>query len=304
MNIEIINQLTILQKHYFNIQDKYRALAYGKALVVIRMLNFEIKDVSQLKGITGIGKKTRDKIEEILLKGKIKKVEEVKQFKPILSNKEQIIKMFEKIWGVGPVKANELYNKGITSWSDLDKNLHLLTDQQKIGYRYYDDLIKKIPRTIIDNFKSTLTHIFDTELKNYIFEIAGSYRRGKQECGDVDCLIICEDSDLNSIVNILKNWGVITDVLSTSTEKFMGIARQDDTFFRLDIEFVPKDQYASCLLYFTGSRELNIMMREQAKKQGYILNQKGLFRGGKIDTPTEESIFTELGMKYVPPIQR
>jgi len=50
------------------------------------------------------------------------------------------------VWGVGPAKAKDLYAAGIRSIEDLRKKQHLLTEMQKIGLKYHEDFIEKIPR--------------------------------------------------------------------------------------------------------------------------------------------------------------
>ena len=95
---------------------------------------------------------------------------------------------------------------------------------------------------------------------------------------------------------------------SIKKEKFMGIAHcpNSKSFFRFDIEFVPKNEYASALLYFTGSQNFNIMMRQDAKKQGFTLNQHGLYnnKGLVIHAKKEKEIFELLGLKYISPQMR
>jgi DNA polymerase (family 10) len=65
-------------------------------------------------------------------------------------------------------------------------------------------------------------------------------------------------------------------------------------------------------MYFTGSKEHNIVMRQRAIERGLRLNEYGLFRS-KVETRdpklrvlarTEEDIFRELDLHYVPPEMR
>jgi DNA polymerase (family 10) len=77
--------------------------------------------------------------------------------------------------------------------------------------------------------------------------------------------------------------------------------------FRLDIEFVKEEEFYSCLLYFTGSKDFNIAMRSRAKKMGMILNQHGLFdlkTRCRYVTKKEEDIFDKLNLVFVPPKDR
>ena len=141
-------------------------------------------------------------------------------------------------------------------------------------------------------------------------EIAGSYRRGAKESGDIDCLISSNVFELKDVVDLLKRKKIITDVLSMRKEKFMGIVHcpGGGLYMRLDIEFVPEDEWGTALLYFTGSKGFNVHMRAEAKRKGLLLNEHGLYnmRSGQkiIDYPSEEEVFEKLKMKYVRPEMR
>lgn len=87
------------------------------------------------------------------------------------------------IYGVGPKKARELVNNGITSVSKLreayTENPKLLNDVQVKGLNYYEDIIQRIPRSEIvlynEVFGKAFNAIKDDTSK---YEIVGSYRRG------------------------------------------------------------------------------------------------------------------------------
>lgn len=53
--------------------------------------------------------------------------------------------MFGEVWGVGPATALKLYEKGHRSLDDL-KNDDTLTNSQKLGLKYFDDIRTRIPR--------------------------------------------------------------------------------------------------------------------------------------------------------------
>jgi 5'-3' exonuclease len=65
--------------------------------------------------------------------------------------------IFSEIYGVGPKKATQLVEKGFTSIAQLrEKQDEVLNDVQKIGLRYYDDILQRIPREEINAFSSIL----------------------------------------------------------------------------------------------------------------------------------------------------
>lgn len=77
---------------------------------------------------------------------------------------------------------------------------------------------------------------------------------------------------------------------------------------RIDFLYTPRSEYPFALLYFTGSKLLNIKMRKIAKNDKELsLNEKGFFKGTKMiddNFNSEEDIFDYLGMKYLKPLDR
>ncbi|HEV2226362.1 MAG TPA: PHP domain-containing protein, partial [Nitrososphaerales archaeon] len=59
----------------------------------------------------------------------------------------------------------------------------------------------------------------------------------------------------------------------------------------------------AALIYFTGSKDHNIALRNLAIDKGWKLNEYGLFgkRGKRLAGRTEEEVYGKLGMKYVSP---
>jgi DNA polymerase (family 10) len=77
---------------------------------------------------------------------------------------------------------------------------------------------------------------------------------------------------------------------------------------RLDILVTDEKEYPYALLYFTGSQQFNIAMRNHALAQGYSLNEHGLtpFIAKPAPPPctAERDIFIFLGLNYVEPRHR
>ena len=64
------------------------------------------------------------------------------------------------------------------------------------------------------------------------------------------------------------------------------------------------ESYHSAILYFTGSKDLNIKMRNIAKSKDYTLNEWGLFKNedeSPFEISSEEDIFKLLNMNYIKP---
>jgi DNA polymerase/3'-5' exonuclease PolX len=163
--------------------------------------------------------------------------------------------------------------------------------------------------------------------KDIVVMLCGSYRRGRDKSGDIDCFIthpaIKTKNDLESnSVNILENFvemlikvGFIVDQLTMGAVKFMGFCRvpqegkseKETIARRIDIRFVPFESYGSAILYFTGSKQFNTTMRSHALAKGYSLSEFGLKRksdGIVLPCATEEEVFKILNYPYKTPKER
>lgn len=138
------------------------------------------------------------------------------------------------------------------------------------------------------------------------WKAAGSYRRGKATVKDVDVLIECTGDALVVYAETLKARGM--EIVTAGPDILRFFVPTPDGPFEIDILRVrEKVEWAPYLLYRTGSAALNISMRGLAKCLGFKLSERGVFNretGEQIPTPTEESIFTFLGLKYQTPENR
>lgn len=144
--------------------------------------------------------------------------------------------------------------------------------------------------------------------------IVGSYRRKLETSGDIDLLIKIKDKNdnlgiLNSIVDELKKEKYILEVLANKDKKFMGIVSINGIARRLDMLITIPEEFPYAELYFTGTKEHNIKIRNKARELGYTLNEHRLekIKTDVKDIPlmkTEKDIFTFLNMEYLEPTKR
>jgi len=104
----------------------------------------------------------------------------------------------------------------------------------------------------------------------------GSFRRGKDTCGDVDVLITRKDNNpvegmLNPLIAYLEEDGLLKERLSATkitkegSEMYMGVCKVGEKSRRIDIKVYPKEQFAFAVLYFTGAAHFNRSMRVGAE---------------------------------------
>ena len=237
-----------------------------------------------------------------------------------------------KIAGIGPATASKLYNEfNITNVEELKEmyklNKNIINSKQAIGLTHYDDLLKRIPRTEMNNWRDILTSIFQDTLDSLNLEgsliISGSYRREKEDSGDVDVLIISKIYNellMNLFYRNLLEAGILKEenVMASGGTKIMAVAKILDTFRHVDIFYFSSDVFPFALLFTTGSKEFNLKMRSHALKLGFSLNERNLTKksGGLVSEDeytakinkkapeSEEDIFNFLDYKYIEPRYR
>ena len=295
--------------------EPFRARAYQKAQETIMSYPNDIQNPDDLKGLPNIGPTIMEKLNEYQNTGTLKILER---------EKNNPVNILADIYGIGPKKAKELVDKGITSISHLrERAPELLNETQIIGLKYYEDILKRIPRSeiveyekIFDSaFKSVITNIGESESDSK-FEIVGSYRRGAQNSGDIDVIITSNNADVfKNFINKLISEKVIIEVLSRGTTKCLVITKLRDSNAiarRVDFLYTKPEEFPFSILYFTGSKIFNTVMRHQALTMGYTMNEHGLYKmennkkGNKVDHvfKTEKDIFDYLNMVYKKPEER
>lgn len=309
-NSEFINLLDKLKSISSRKGEHFRARAYEKARDAIILFKGNITKPDDLSNVKGIGKTMLSKFQEFIDTGSVSAIEKTKNDPRFL---------FSDIYGIGPKKADELVKKhNITTIKQLrDKQNEILNDKQKIGLKYYEDILERIPRKEIDLYHKKLTDIFnEVKNKDSTFEIVGSYRRGALDSGDID-IIISEPSDsrdvFNKFLDALISKKILIEVLSRGDVKSLGISKLPrKPARRIDFMFTPKKEYAFAILYFTGSKAFNTGMRSKALKLGYSMNEHGMYKmvdGKKSNKsrktfPDEKAIFKFLKLKYREPTER
>lgn len=294
-NNKLANELKRIGKQYQLEGDVFRSKVYTNAGINIGKYPIKIESGQQARdNIKGIGDSIMKSIDIFLSTGHSDRFQQ----------EEAPYVIFERIHGIGPVTAKKLYDQGYRTLEDLEEAE--LTHAQRIGLTYYHDFELKIPRAEIDQINELFHQLFDPF--DLTWEIAGSYRRGAAESGDIDVLFKqdkFEDGgqlELDDITNTLGDY-LIADLTSPedAKTKYMGVIKIGEHARRIDIRLIPPKSYYYALLYFTGPKELNVEMRNRAIEYNMTLNEYGL---DGLPAKSERDIFRHLKIKYIPPNER
>ncbi|KAL0004110.1 hypothetical protein SO802_011671 [Lithocarpus litseifolius] len=313
---------------YRALGEDRRSFSYYKAIAVIEKLSFKIDSADQVKDLPSIGKSLQDHIQEIVTTGKLSKLEHFKK-----DEKVRTITLFGEVWGIGPATALKLYEKGHRTLDDL-KNENSLTNSQRIGLKYFDDIKQRIPRHEVQEMDLLLQKVGEDILHGVNIVCGGSFRRGKASCGDLDIIITHPDGRshrgfLSKYVERLKDMKFLREDLIFTTHSEEGTDSGVDTYFglctypgrelrhRIDLKVYPRDIYAFGLIAWTGNDVLNRRLRLLAESKGFRLDDTGLFpatygSGGKRGTRasaslkfnTEKEVFDFLGFPWLEPHKR
>ncbi|XP_041015457.1 DNA polymerase lambda isoform X1 [Juglans microcarpa x Juglans regia] len=313
---------------YRALGDDRRSFSYYKAIPVIEKLPFIIESADQVKDLPSIGKSLQDHIQEIVTTGKLSKLEHFEK-----DEKVRTITLFGEVWGIGPATALKLYEKGYCALDDL-QNEESLTNSQRIGLKYFDDIKQRIPRHEVQEMELLLQKVGEDVLPGVVIICGGSFRRGKASCGDLDIIITHPDGKshggfLSKYVKHLKDMKFLREDLVFSTHSEEGTDHGVDTYFglctypgrelrhRIDFKVFPRDIYAFGLIAWTGNDVLNRRLRLVAESKGFRLDDTGLFpathsSGSKRGTrasaslkfETEKEVFDFLGFPWLEPHER
>jgi DNA ligase (NAD+) len=312
-NEEFIELMEKLSNIMLKQGEPFRARAYQKAQETIMTFPDDITSPSQLKGKPNIGSTIMDKLNEYVETGTLRVLEK---------EKNNPINILGEIYGVGPKKAQELVDSGIKTIDELrEKQDELLNDTQKVGLKYYEQILERIPRSEIIEYDHLFNNVFANSSSDDKFEIVGSYRRGAQTSGDIDVIITGKTgAKYKKFIDDLVSSGIILEVLSRGPSKTLVIAKlpsksktdESRVARRIDFLYTPPDEFAFAILYFTGSKIFNTVMRQYGLNKGYTFNEHGIYHLENKkkraivnkEFKTEKDIFDFLGLQFKAPTER
>ena len=290
-------------------ENPFKIRAYENASRVIEGLSEDLSELissGRLIGIKGIGSGIAEKIRILAETGSLPDYDKLKSSIP-----SGLVEML-KIQGMGPKKIKAVWEKlGITTVGELEYACreNRLVDLPGFGLKSQEKILQGIE--MLKKFKER--HLLDEALQEAerIYEairdypgvirsqIAGSLRRYKETIKDIDILVSARDEDRMAIMNHFTSLPGVETVTAKGETKSSVVL---ETGINADLRIVSDQQYPYALHHFTGSKEHNIAMREHANKLGLKMNEYGLFRGEEnIPCQTEEEIFHQLGMAFIPP---
>ena len=299
-------------------EGTFRVLSYRRAARQIESLTEALEDFvreGRVARIEGVGPNLAQKIEEYVTTGKIASHEELRAKLP-----SGVLDLL-KVRGLGPKKVKVLWQElGITDIETLRTaaQKHLLRRVKGFGERTEENILRGIElmkegqaRALLADAARVLDDVLAALRASGTMErveAAGSFRRMRENVGDLDLLAVAEDRTGASAA-FTRLPGVIEVIAAGETKATILLAFHDYEGARrtiqVDLRILDADSWGAGLQYFTGSKDHNVRLRTMAERRGLKLNEYGVFRDeARVAGKTEESVYAALDLAWIPPEMR
>lgn len=293
-------------------ENPFKIRAYRTGAETVRQYSGDIVALArdnELKGIKGIGDALQQKLHELASTGKLAYHDNLKSEFP-----DSLFELF-KIPGLGPKKIKAVYESlGVDSVKKLKVACESgeLASLSGFGKKTAEKLLEAIAfreenadRFRLGDVEGPVRLILESLKRNpdcLRAEAAGSYRRAKETVHDIDFLVASGKTD--SVIEQFVSEPWVEKVIAkgnTKTSIYL------ENGLQCDLRVVENDEYACALVYFTGSKEHNVVLRGRANDMGYTLNEYrlGVKDGSDVKEPpvfeTEEQLYNFLELDFIPP---
>jgi DNA polymerase (family X) len=290
--------------------DQFRPLAYRRAAQKMRETGGSIAQLAvdgRAKELAGIGKTIEEKIVQIVEQGQIEAL--AKRVERIPAG----VVEFMRLPGLGPKTARRIWQElGVSTVEGLkdaaeSEQLRTLTG---LGPKTEENVLRALarPRKQIERVpllgqalpavRAVVEALREHPAADQVSE-AGSVRRLKEQVRDLD--IIATAKDPAALTDYLTKLRWVEEVAAKGNTKAVVVSNEG---LRFDLRVVPPESYGNLLQHFTGSKQHNVALREDAVRRKLSVSEYGVqdTESGKVHTDrSEESLYERLGYAWIPP---
>lgn len=295
-------------------ENPFKIRAYHNAARAIENLDEDLETVvreERLEEIPGIGAHTAEKVTMLVTTGKLPYYEKLKKTTP-----PGLLDLLQ-LPGLGAKKVQLLHKKlKIKTTQDLiaacksgkvaklagfgertqQKILTGITQVKSYGKRVLWWSAMQTAAPILAGLSKL------KEVKKA--EVAGSLRRKLETVGDLDFLVATDSP--KAVIDWFCSQHWVSAILLKGPTK--ASVRLHKSGKQADLRVISSQQFPFALMYFTGSKEHNIRLRQRTLTKGFSLSEYGFEPTGKktsLQLPkklsSEKEIFNFLGLEYIPP---
>lgn len=309
--------------------NPFRIRAYQNAVHTVEEhatpLRALVKDGADLTELPAIGTEMASHIVELVTTGRLSRLEDLAEEIP------RSLVDLTHLPGVGPKKVRKLWDElGITTIDELESAAEAgkIAVLEGFGPKSQDKILEGIQRhrarqgrfrldEVDELIRPLLSWLREDDAVEQI-EVAGSYRRRKETVGDVDILAI--SSNPQAVMDRFVSYSQVRQVdMAGETRATVLLASK----LQVDLRVLAEKDAGAALVYFTGSKEHNIVLRKRALEYGLSVNEYGVFRlmnpdkqspdeekvlsttgrelGERVAGRTEEDVYASVELPWIPP---
>ena len=289
----------------------FRVLAYRRAARLVRETPGSIAELAlagKAKELPGIGATIEQKIVEVVEDG---------EMHALAKRKGQVppeVVSFLRLPGLGPKTAARIWQElGVTTIAELKaaaegERLRALSG---LGARSEEKILKALaadtkaegPKRELLGRGLTALHAVVQSLREHSAAVevseAGSARRRRETFRDLD--VIATATDAPALIEHFVGLEWVAEVAAKGETKATVVFNDG---LRVDLRVVPPECFGNLLQHFTGSKEHNVALREDAVRRGLSVSEYGIttVETDEVATfATEEELYAHLGYAYIPP---
>jgi DNA polymerase (family 10) len=291
--------------------ESFRVLAYRRAATRMRETSGSVAQLAldgRAKELQGIGKTIEEKIVQIVEQGEIEALTKRKGSVP-----PDVVR-FMRLPGLGPKTAARIWRElGISTIDELkaaaeSERLRTLTG---LGAKSEEKILKALAfqeenpdtgrRLLGDGLpavQAVVAVLREHPAAVHVSE-AGSVRRRKETFRDLDIIATATDPAELTAYFVQLPW--VVDVVAHGDTKATVLSNEG---LRFDLRVVPPESYGNLLQHFTGSKDHNVALREDAVRRGLSISEYGVTTvetGDVFKTEDEDELYEFLGYQPIPP---
>jgi DNA polymerase (family 10) len=291
--------------------ESFRVLAYRRAATRMRETSGSIAQLAldgRAKELQGIGKTIEEKIVQIVELGKIE----------ALAKRETTIPpevvLFMRLPGLGPKTAARIWKElGISTLDDLKTaaEAERLRTLPGLGSKSEEKILKALAfkaanpdegRQLLGEGLPAVQEVVAVLREHpsaVHVSMAGSVRRMKETFRDLD--IIATATEPGELTAFFTGLPWVVERVAQGDTKATVLSTNG---FRFDLRVVPPESYGNLLQHFTGSKDHNVALREEAVRRGLSISEYGVATvetGEVFKTEDEDELYEFLGYQPIPP---
>jgi DNA polymerase (family X) len=313
-NAELADQLDLLADISEILgEESFKIIAYRRAATRIREMPSPVAELAlsgRATDLPGVGKTIEQKVLEIVHDGEIQALKRRRERVPAG------VVEFLRLPGVGPRTAARIWSElGITTLDGLQAAAEAgrLRELSGLGQKSEEKIFtalaagagRKAPRedrgllgAALPAVKRVIEELAAHPAAMAVSE-AGSVRRRRATVRDLD--FIATSTDAPALIAAFCEAEWVAEVVARGDTKATVVGHQG---LRFDLRVVPPECYGNVLQHFTGSKDHNVALREDAQRRGLSISEYGVTVEDTADVvthATEEELYDYLGYAYIPP---